>query len=108
MSKGRFSGYYLFCIAHGRGRSWEAFCIDFDLAVQGRSYEEVKGQLEKAIHLYIQAAEAQHEPTRTQLLERSVPFRTRLLWAWRSAIWALFKKKRAQDPTLGFHVPCHA
>jgi hypothetical protein len=25
------------CIAHGRPGSWEAICLDFDLAVQGRA-----------------------------------------------------------------------
>jgi len=39
---------YLSAFARGRDESWEAFCLDFDLAVQGNSLEEVRG-LEDAI-----------------------------------------------------------
>ena len=41
------------CIAVGHGDRWEAFCPDLDLAVQGRSLEEVRRSLDKAVHLHI-------------------------------------------------------
>lgn len=43
------------CFAEGNGASWEAFCLDFDLAVQGRSFEDVYAKLNDQIALYIES-----------------------------------------------------
>jgi hypothetical protein len=99
---------YLLCVAHGGGQEWEAFSLDFDLAVQGNSFEEVKGSLETAIRNYVEAAMAQPEPARTQLLNRRVPLRTKLLWWWRIARWAFFDRRPTKESTVGFPVPCPA
>jgi hypothetical protein len=65
-------------IATGHGDEWEAFCLDFDLAAQGRSFEEVKCDLLQAINMYVDAALAEPEPARSQLLSREAPFFVRL------------------------------
>lgn len=70
-------------IARGRGDDWEAFCLDFDLAVQGRSFEEVRKSLVRAIELYLEAALSEPEPLRSRLLARRAPFLVRLMWACR-------------------------
>ena len=70
-------------IARGRGDDWEAFCLDFDLAVQGRSFEEVKASLMRAIAMYLDAALSEPEPLRSRLLARKAPFFVRLMWAVR-------------------------
>lgn len=98
----------LYCVARGHDSEWEAFCLDFDLAVQGRSADEVVGRLKTAIRSYVQTAMQEPEPTRTQLLTRRVPFLTRLLWRVRVAHWALLGSKLAEESTFGFPVPCHA
>jgi hypothetical protein len=77
------------CIASGRGREWEAFCLDFDLAVQGRSYDEARASLAHAIHMYVDAALAEPEPVRSRLLARRAPFLVRLTWAVRVFLSAL-------------------
>jgi hypothetical protein len=99
----------LYCVARGRGAEWEAFCLDFDLAVQGRSADEVVGRLKAAIAQYIDSAMNEPEPIRSQLLNRHVPFWTTLMWRLRVAHWALTgSRKKAEESTFGFPVPCHA
>jgi hypothetical protein len=71
------------CIATGRADQWEAFCLDFDLAVQGRSFDEVRRYLVDAIEMYLEAALAEPEPDRSRLLARKAPFLVRLMWGWR-------------------------
>ena len=99
---------YLLCIARGRDQGWEAFCLDFDLAVQGRSFEEVASLLKTSIKAYVEAAMSEPEPVRQQLLNRSVPLRTMLMWRLRVALWALFSRKRDDGSTFGFPVSCPA
>ncbi len=42
--------------ARGRAGDWEAICVDFDIAVQGRSLNEVLARLESAVSDYVAAA----------------------------------------------------
>src|SRR3979490_3332714 len=72
----------LLCVARGDGEWWEAICLDLDLAVQGRSFDEVRALLEEAVNTYVEDANAEAEPARSQLLARRVPLHVRLLWAW--------------------------
>jgi len=98
------------CIAHGAGHHWEAICLDLDIAVQGRSLQEVSGLLRETIESYIADAMAQDEPVRSQMLNRSVPFSVRAAWAWRlffaTIVGRRFDKKR--EATIGFPVECPA
>ena len=71
------------CIARGAGNQWEAVCLDFDLAVQGRSLEEVTRLLRETIDTYIDDALAQPEHVRSAMLGRRAPFSVRLSWAFR-------------------------
>ena len=36
-------------VARVRGTQWETFCLDYDVAVQGRSFEEVQASLVQGI-----------------------------------------------------------
>ena len=94
----------LYCIASGHGDQWEAFCLDLDLAVQGRSFDEVHQFLAKAIHIYVEHAMEEPEPTRTQLLSRKAPFLVRLSWGVRLFRSVISDKT---DP-IGFPIACHA
>jgi predicted RNase H-like HicB family nuclease len=98
----------LYCIARGRDDRWEAFCLDFDLAVQGRSCDEAVERLKTGIAYYVAAAEAEPEPTRSQLLNRRAPWLTRMNWKLRVALWALRNRSRSEEATFGFPVPCPA
>jgi hypothetical protein len=81
----------LICVAHGRAGEWEAFCLDYDLAVQGRSFEEVKEFLNRAIDMYFEAARSEPEPIRSRLLGRKAPFFVWLGWALRVFWSTLFR-----------------
>lgn len=62
------------CFAHGGWGSWEAICVDLDIAVQGRSLEEVKGTLREAIAGYVHDAAQEAPEVRDRLLKRRVPW----------------------------------
>jgi hypothetical protein len=68
----------LHCFAEGRDGDWEAVCLDLDIAVQGRSFEEVFGSLQKAISLYLESVADLPSDQRPALLRRPVPFMVRL------------------------------
>ena len=102
-------GQPMVCIAAGRDDKWEVFCLDYDLAVQGRSFEEVQHDLLIAIEMYEQAALEEPEPARSQLLSRRAPFFVRLKWAWRLFMARISRKSRRDNPApFEFPIACHA
>jgi hypothetical protein len=66
------------CYALGAGKSWEAFCVQFDLAVQGTSFEEVQKKLHEQIELYLETVFDLPEPEREGFLRRGLPLKLRL------------------------------
>src|ERR1700733_14605054 len=86
----------LICIAKGRDGLWEAICLDFDIAVAGDSLDDVKGLLYQAVYSYCEDAKREAEPTRSQLLNRRVPFWARLRWTW-PFVLAVFFGRKQQD-----------
>ena len=98
----------LFCTARGHGADWEAFCLDFDLAVQGGSFEEVKQRLSDAVVEYVTEACAQEAEVRERLLSRKAPLSIRALWRWRLALAAIIGGGHAEKVAYGFPVSCHA
>ena len=97
----------LLCVAHGKADRWEALCLDLDLAVQGRSFEEVRSLLQEAVNTYVEDAQAEAEPARSQLLGRRVPLHVRLYWAWRFFKAALYGRTPGGDSTVWLPVNCH-
>ena len=57
---------------------WEAICLELDVAVQGRSFEEVFDGLRQAISLYLETVADLPPEERPSLLHRPVPFLVRL------------------------------
>jgi hypothetical protein len=100
-TRSRRMDHRLIGVAHGRGDQWEAYCLDYDLAVQGRSFEEVQSSLVQAIHMYLDTALSEPEPIRSRLLNRRAPFLVRLTWALRLFWSALFghatRRERVSD-----------
>lgn len=99
------------CIAHGKGNQWEAVCLDFDLAVQGRSLDEVTRVLRETIDSYIDDAMEQPEPIRSAMLNRSAPFFVRLSWAIRMFVATVCGHRldrKQREATIGFPVECRA
>ncbi len=60
------------CYAKQQEGVWVAICLDFTLAVQGESLEEVKRKLEEQISFYVEEA-FQDKEYGSQLLSRRAP-----------------------------------
>jgi predicted RNase H-like HicB family nuclease len=76
----------LHCYAEGQDGDWEAICLDLDIAVQGRTFEEVFGSLREAIKLYLDSVSSLPADERRSLLQRPAPIVVRLKFlahAWR-------------------------
>jgi hypothetical protein len=63
----------LFCYAEGRDDAWEGFCFNYDLAVQGGSFDDVRGKLAEAIDIYREGVLALPHADQRRLLNRRAP-----------------------------------
>lgn len=99
---------FVVCVAHGQTGSWQAICLDLDIAVQGRTFEEVQQLLNVAVASYVEDAQVEAEPARSALLSRRAPLFLRLKWAWRIARRAIFDRNHDGDSSVEFQVPCRA
>jgi hypothetical protein len=99
----------LLCYAYGHGNSWEAICVDFDLAVQGQSFEDVQERLNKMIRSYILDARQEDDQTASRLLNRRAPFSLRIKLAAK-LLWNIVSNRGSKngDYYAGYDVPCHA
>ena len=95
------------CFAHGNDREWEAICVDFDIAVQGRTFDEVKSLLDSAVKNYVDDAAEEDEATRRQLLGRRAPWYVSLGLALKLTIYNI-RRGRAREAQASFPVPCPA
>lgn len=99
------------CFAHGREGSWEAICLDLDIAVHGRSLDDVRARLNEAIGEYVEIAMAEDPVNRDALLNRKVPRLVRANYRARYYLGYLLGRKRAKpdgDHTAGFSLTCPA
>jgi hypothetical protein len=97
----------LLCFARGHEGSWEALCVDYDIAVQGASFDQVKADLEAAISDYVEAASSEDEATRIKLLARRAPWSVRLIWTAR-ILWSVWRLGANGDMSAAFPVACVA
>lgn len=100
----------LLCYARGRPGEWEAICVDFDIAVQGRSFEEVSRLLEESVADYIISAGKEQSEAAQRLLSRRVPLRVHLGYLL-AFIWHAIRGRRRQDDDRlehSFQMPCPA
>lgn len=68
----------LTCYAWGRPGDWEGICVDFDLAAQGASLEEIRSELNDAIETYLEYVDELSENERARFLSRKAPLGLRL------------------------------
>lgn len=80
----------ILCYAEGHGDQWEAFCLDFDLAVQGKSLPDVRAKLADQIGLYLESVWSMPAAERDAFLNRRAPLKLRLRFAW-LALCTLFR-----------------
>jgi len=96
------------CVAHPLdSEGWEAFSLDFDIAVHGKTFDEVKSTLQHAVATYVQDAMKEAEPHRSRLLNRRAPLSVRLMWGWRFFLEAV-RNRRDRTAAIGFPVSCPA
>lgn len=96
----------LLCFAHGQGDEWEAICLDLDLAVQGRSYEEVYEGLNRAVGTYIQDALKEKPDVTRKLLRRKAPWHVRAGYIGSFVLSTLLSRDTEQRH--GYTLPCAA
>ena len=72
----------LTCYAWGKPGDWEALCVDFDLAAQGASLEEVRRELGDAIDTFLDYVSDLPENEQRAFLNRKAPLSLR----WRLAL----------------------
>jgi hypothetical protein len=94
------------CFAHGHEGRWEAICLDYDISIAGRSFEEVRAILGQAIQTYVEDARRESEPSRTALLKRRSPWHVRLKHVIRFLAAALRHRQRHAETRIGFSMPC--
>jgi hypothetical protein len=97
---------YLTCYAEGREGRWEAICVDLDLAVQGRSWQEVHDSLNWAIREHIKSALEEEPDQAKRLLNRRAPWHVRQGLKWRFLFHWL--RSRPKSEAYGFTVPSPA
>lgn len=96
------------CVAHPlQADDWEAFCLDFDIAVHAKTFDEAKDRLQRAVASYIEDATKEAEPHRSRLLNRRAPLWVRLMWGWRFFVEAV-RDRRDHNVAVGFPVTCPA
>ena len=65
------------CYAYGSGGSWEAICVDLNVAVCGNSHREVRTSLRKAVGLYLETVATLPVAEQDGFLSRRAPWYTR-------------------------------
>lgn len=96
------------CYAEGRDGSWEAFCLDWDIAVQGISFDEVRAKLRDAMSLYLETIRDYPEKDRRRLLSRRMPLKERLKFQWKYHLSAFANREHSGKMVAGFTTDCHA
>ena len=97
----------IMCFAKGHEGAWEALCVDYDIAVQGTSFDDVRRELIDAIEAYVATARAEDAQTRVRLLNRRAPLHVRLAWIFR-IVRAGFRSRMGGETSAAFPVSCAA
>ena len=96
------------CHAEGIPGAWEAICLDFDLSVQGESFEQVYRDLNTSIEIYMEYVNGLPEAERAAFARRRVPLTLRLRFLW-YVIRGLFDGNDASNKTRHeYTAPCPA
>ena len=79
------------------GSRWDAVCLDFDLAVQGDSYEDVIDKLRDQVKLFLDGVGDLPAADQVRLMSRKVPLRLRLRWLL-SVAWSMLRRRPGRGP----------
>jgi hypothetical protein len=97
----------LSCFARGREGDWEAICLDYDIAVHGRSFDEVEKLLRISIADYVESAMREAPQAAQRLLGRRAPRRVWLAYIL-GFLWHNVRGGGKGDDRLehSFQMPC--
>ena len=97
------------CLARGSRDGWEAICLDYDIAVQGDTFDEVYRLLKESVHSYLEYACTLPKAEAITLLNRRAPMRI-----WVEYMWISFKNSfgshtgNGTQQSANFAIPCAA
>jgi len=97
------------CYAYRNGETWEAICVDYDIATFASSLEEVKASLVTCIELFLEGVAEASPGDRERLLRRRSPWLLRAKLA--SLTWLSSLRTGAHQAlqfTLQPKVPAHS
>jgi hypothetical protein len=94
------------CYAERHEGRWEAFCVDFDIAVQGSTFEEVYRTLKVSVTDYIERLNELPARDRQRLLRRRAPFWSRLRFLYVFLITPLRSTGNDDDERHGYTLAC--
>ena len=97
------------CYAYRDGDTWEAICVDFDIATFAPSLDEVKASLVTCIELFLEGVAESSPEDRRLLLRRRSPWHLRAKLAtltWLS--WLRNDARQALQFTLHSSVPANS
>jgi hypothetical protein len=99
----------LICFARGREGDWEAICLNYDIAVHGRSFDEVEKLLSISIADYVESAMQEPPEAAARLLNRRVPRHVFLAYIL-AFLWHNIRGGGKGDDRLehSFQMPCPA
>ena len=83
---------YVTCVAERKGGKWEVICLDFDIAIQGDSFEEVTKEMDIALNDFLEYVLTLPKEEARMLLRRRAPLSLRLYYSFRFALMALMQK----------------
>jgi len=87
----------LLCSAEGSEGRWQAICLDLDLAVQGKSFEEVYEALNEMIVSYFETVSKYPAEEQARFLRRKAPFWLRVKVAASYLFSSLFGRDSDTD-----------
>ena len=96
------------CVAKGVAGEWEALCLDFDIAVQGDSFDNVRDLLHDAIEGYVSDVSREDAETARRLLQRRAPLGVRAKWAIGQFVHQLRHGSQDRELRAAFDMPCQA
>lgn len=96
------------CYAYGSGASWEAICIDLNVAVCGNSQREVRASLGMAVDLYLETVATLPAAEQDGFLSRRAPWHTRAKLAILTRL-SVLRSDRSRPEAFSFQwqVPAH-
>ena len=96
------------CYAERHQGRWEAFCLDFDIAVQGDSFEEVYRFLNEAVADYVARVGELPKSDQCRLLRRRMPLWSRLRFLLALLYSASRSRGNVDDERHGYTLTCVA